>query len=377
MDPYLFKHLLRKPWNTVSSIVFCTAICCLICFLSTYAENQEKELKNVQENMAIKCVVTNARGNQTTELGIRAKYINFVMDESSPFHKYVKDIETTKEFYDGNSGIDYIGISSETCSDDLNPAMGGSYVTDIDFMNSSDFVCIVPESQYEALNGKTLTVDIYDPRARNEDMSIRHKVYDFQVVGYYPGDSSTVYIPIKTAINMASSIAMNGNYKIEEMSFTVKDNTLLDEMKKAALDVFVEAKPENDRISVYFALVFYDSNYLTTVSTLKQSIESTKFLVPFIMLLGLGLGFIISFLSTRSENRRYALMRAIGMTKGKLFFSVLREQSVIPLTVAVLTAIIFTASIPALEFFLFYEIGCIVAVIRAVSVRPMTILRED
>ena len=95
------------------------------------------------------------------------------------------------------------------------------------------------------------------------------------------------------------------------------------------------------------------------------------------MLLGLGLGFIISFLSTRSENRRYALMRAIGMTKGKLFFSVLREQSVIPLTVAVLTAIIFTASIPALEFFLFYEIGCIVAVIRAVSVRPMTILRED
>ena len=378
MNIYLLKHLGRKPWNTVATVFFCAVLCFLICFLSSYAARQEKELLNVQENMDIKCVITNARGNQTTELGIRAKYIDFVMNESSPFHQYVGEVETSKTFYvENDKNYPYIGVSSEIVSDDLDPAMGGAYVAEIDFMNSSDFVCLVSMGEYEALKDKTLTVDIYDPRAKNEDNTVRHKVYSFRVVGYYAGEGSVVYIPIRTAITMSSQIAMNGYYKFEEMSFTVKDNTRLKEMKETAKEVFIEAKPDNDRNAVDFALVFYDSNYLTTVANLKQSIGSVNFMLPFIMMLGLGLGFIISFLSTKGESRRYALMRAVGKTRVGLFFSVMCEQSIIPLFVAALCSVVFFAPLAALEFFLFYEIGCVVAVIKVVSVRPMTILRED
>ncbi len=376
MDPYFLKHLLRRRLNTLASAVFCIILCALICFLSVYADNQESELRDVRENMDIRCVVTNARGNQTTELGIRAKYIDFVMNEDSPFHVYVRDVETSKRFYTAD-GVDFIGVSSEVCSDRLNPAMGGAYHTNVDFMNSSDYVCLVSGEKYESLKDETLTVDLYDPRAKNENDTVRHKVYSFRVAGYYPGEGDTVYIPIKTAISMASEIAINSYYKVEEMSFFVKDNSTLDEMKKLAKEVFIEAKPDNDRVSVNFALVFYDSNYLTTVATLKQSIESTRFLLPFIMALGLGLGFVISFLSTRGESRRYALMRAVGMTKGKLFLSVLREQSAIPFAAAALTAVVFAAPLASLEFFLFYEVGCMISVLRVVRVRPIIILKES
>ena len=375
MDPYFLKHLLRRRLNTLATAVFCTVLCTLICFLSVYVDRQERQLRDVEENMDIKCVVTNARGNQTTELGIRAKYIDYVMNEDSLFHSYVRDIVTSKRFYT-TDGVDFIGVSSEVCSDKLNPKMGGAYHTDEDFMNSSDYVCLVSGEKYEDMKDETFTVDLYDPRAKNEDNTVRHKTYSFRVTGYYVGEGDTVYLPIKTAISMASEIAMNGYYKIEEMSFFVKDNASLDEMKALAKEVFIEAAPENDRVSVNCALVFYDSNYLTTVATLKQSIESTRFLIPFIMALGLGLGFVISFLSTRGESRRYAMMRAIGMTKEKLFLSVLREQSAIPLAAAILTALIFASPMPSLEFFLFYEVGCMISVIRVVKVRPIMILKE-
>ncbi len=376
MDPYFIKHLWRKRINTVASAVFCAVLCALICYLSVYVAGQEKELQNVRENMDIKCVVTNARGSQTTELGIREKYINFVMDENSPFHPYVRDVITGKAFYD-EDGRSFIGVSNEVCADELNPEMGGFYHADVDFMASEDFVCLVSAEKYESLKGETISAEIYDPRAKNEDNTVRHRPYSFKVVGYYAGEGDTVYLPIKTAITMASKIAMNGYYKIEEMSFFVKDNSTLDEMKALAKEVFIEAKPTNDRISVNFALVFHDSNYLTTVATLKQSIESTRFLIPFIMALGLGLGFVISFLSTRGESRRYALMRALGMTKGKLFLSVLREQSIIPLFVALVAAAVFLAPLPAFEFLICYEAGCMISVLRVVRVRPIIILKES
>lgn len=376
MDPYFLKHLLRRRLNTVASAVFCLVLCALICYLSVYVDKQEAELQSVRESMDIQCVVTNARGNQTTDLGIRAKYIDYVIDESSPFHPYVRDVKMTKRFYTSDD-VDFIGVSSETCADVLNPAMGGAYHGDIDFMNSTEPVCIVSASAYEALEGEVLTVDLYDPRAKNEDNSVRHKEYSLRVVGYYAGEGSTVYLPIRTAIAMSAEIAINGYYKVEEMSFLVNDNSTLDEMKELAREVFIEAKPENDRVSVNFALVFYDSNYLTTVATLQQSIESTRLLIPFIMSLGLGLGFVISFLSTRGESRRYALMRAVGMTAKELFFSVLREQSAIPLAASAIVAAVFRAPLPALEFFLFYEVGCMISVLRVVRVRPITILKEN
>lgn len=376
MDPYFIKHLWRKRISTAVTAVFCAVLCALICYLSVYVANEEAELENVRENMDIKCVVTNARGSQTTDLGIREKYIDFVMDEDSPFHPYVRDVVTTKYFYDeGNRS--FIGVSNEVCVDVLDPAMGGSYRTDVDFFNSSDYVCLVSAEQYETLKGTTVSAEIYDPRAKNEDNTVRHRPYSFQVVGYYAGEGDTVYIPIRTAIEMASKISSRGYYKLEEMCFFVKDNSKLDEMKKAAKEVFIEALPTNDRVSVNFALVFYDSNYLTTVATLKQSIGSTKLLLPFIMALGLGLGFVISYLSTRGESRRYALMRALGMTKGKLFFSVLREQSAVPAAVAVITAVVFASPLPALEFLLFYEAGCMISVSRVIKIRPVIILKES
>ena len=113
------------------------------------------------------------------------------------------------------------------------------------------------------------------------------------------------------------------------------------------------------------------------MAALEQNIQRTALLVPLILLVSLGVGFLVSVLPTRSERRTYALMRTLGMTRGRLFGSILREQLLLPTTAAVFCAIAAGKPLSALSYLIFHTIGCCIAVVRSVRVPPTAILREQ
>ena len=125
------------------------------------------------------------------------------------------------------------------------------------------------------------------------------------------------------------------------------------------------------------ALKIYDEQYRATVAALEQNIQRTALLVPLILLVSLGVGFLVSVLATRSERRTYALMRTLGMTRGRLFGSILREQLLLPAIAAVLCAVAAGKPLSALSYLISHTIGCCIAVIRSVRVPPTAILREQ
>lgn len=100
-------------------------------------------------------------------------------------------------------------------------------------------------------------------------------------------------------------------------------------------------------------------------------------MLPVILLLSLGVGFLVSFLATRGERRTYALMRTLGMTRGKLFASILREQILLTLLAAAAAAGITGRFRPAIWYLVCHSVGCCIAVIRSVRVAPTAILREQ
>jgi hypothetical protein len=162
------------------------------------------------------------------------------------------------------------------------------------------------------------------------------------------------------------------------VAFFAADNEKLPEIYEVSGKVFGTVDPNaGDRAFLQIAMTIYDGQYRATVTALEQNIVRTGYLLPIVLLLGLGVGFLISFLFTRSERRTYALMRTLGMTRWRLFGSILREQLIL-VAVAVLVATVLTREIiPGAVYFLCYGVGCTACIFRAIHVPPTAILREQ
>ena len=306
------------------------------------------------------------------------------MGEFYDLPKHIRDLRMVKE-YEINCPVLGIfdaylmGVTSERCAEDLDPAMGGGVVCgEASFYESEEMVCLVSQEAYAALgDDKTVKIMVTDPVIdRTENPELGWGSISFRVAGYYNGMGDTIYMPFAAALKLGTEISQRTS--CDSIAFLAADNRRLDALSEAASEFFGAVDPlANEHSTPKYALIIHDEQYRATVAALEQNIERTGHLLPLVSLLGLGTGLLISFLATRGESRTYALMRTMGMTRGKLFFSVLREQIVLP-AVSVLLVAVLTEEIPSAGFYLLcYATGCCAAVIRAVRTAPTAILREQ
>lgn len=388
MDPYVLKRLWRRPWMSLCSFLLAALLCFLLSCLADYRQGQEEKLQEIKENFEILCVATNLSGSNSTNLKIEPKVIDFVFDRETGLGSHVKEIQMTKrfdyvaptvtfEYFGGEMSV--TGVTDPRCAQVLDPGQGG-YVTWLEegFYESSDNICIVSQMTYDSLEEKVLPVYLTDPVSwkRWRDPQTGLATLELRVVGYYTGGGADVYIPFGTAQRLSEEACGKGG--CDAIAFLAADNEALEELQKAASPVFRPVNPliGNTKDS-NLALKIYDEQYRATVAALEQNIQRTALLVPLILLVSLGVGFLVSVLATRSERRTYALMRTMGMTRGRLFGSILREQLLLPTTAAVFCAIAEGKLLSALSYLIFHTIGCCIAVVRSVRVPPTAILREQ
>lgn len=384
MDPYLLKRLWRRPWLSLCSLILSGVLCFLLCFLSGYQQEQQNKLLETQESFEVLCVVSNVRGNQTTSLRLWSWAEYFVTSDEFELHNYVKDLRMTKEYEVSSLDLGVMdvlatGVTNQRCSERLDPDLGGGtqYITDA-FYTSEELICLVSEDVYSQLGeDKTVTLALRDP-AINEyrETELGFGTYEFQVAGCYNGKGANLYIPFPTA--QAISVEISQRTTVDSIAFLAADNRKLAELSEAASLKFKTVDPYGlDTLGTSAALTIHDEQYRATVAVLEQNIERTAYLLPVILLLSLGMGFLISFLATRGESRTYALMRTLGMTKGRLFASVLREQLLLTVFAVVLIALLTGDPLPAVFYLACHSVGCCAAVIRSIRVSPTAILREQ
>lgn len=373
---------------SLCSFLLAALLCFLLSYLADYRQGQEEKLQEVKENFEILCVATNLSGSNSTNLKIEPKVIDFVFDRETGLGSHVKEIQMTKrfdyvaptvtfEYFGGEMAV--TGVTNPRCAQILDPGQGG-YVTWLEegFYESSDNICIVSQMTYDSLEEKVLPVYLTDPVSwkRWKDPQTGLPTLELRIVGFYTGGGADVYIPFRTAQRLSEEACGQGG--CDAIAFLAADNEALEELQKAASPVFRSVNPliGNTRDS-NLALKIYDEQYRATVAALEQNIQRTALLVPMILLVSLGVGFLVSVLATRSERRTYALMRTLGMTRGRLSGSILREQLLLPTTAAVLCAIAAGKPLSALSYLIFHTIGCCIAVVRSVRVPPTAILREQ
>lgn len=383
MDPYLWKRIWHRPWLSLCTIIITVLMCVLMGFLMHYRQTQEEKLVEAQQSLEIFCQVSNGQGTATDNLHAPQEVLCHIYGEEAPLAPYIRDLLMTKdyEFWAPESGIaewnpthfgvTMKGMNSPECWEWINPEAGGiapQYFVD-DFWNSEDLLCLVSEGIYSELVSDTVDMLVHDPASSNNG---RVKV-TFTIAGTYPGSAGTVVISFGTAQKLAEKTTLRGC--LDSASFYVSDNLLLDEMTEIAAEQFEPVDPLS--ASGKFSLLIRDEQYRATTAVLEQNIQRTALLLPMVLLLGLGVGFLISFLATRNERRTYALMRTLGMTARKLFLSVLREQ-LVPVAQGALAGFLLSGELePVAAFLLCYGIGCAACVIKSIRVPPTAILREQ
>lgn len=387
MDPYLFKRLWRRPWLSLCSLVLSGVLCILMGILSGYRQNQQDRLEQTRAEYDILCVVTDRRGTRTEGLKMDGEVLSFVLDESSEgLGPHMRDLRITKEFeyvcytqglFD-QMDLKLVGVNSERCAPTLDPELGGqvTYLTE-DFYTQDGFQCLVSQELLMNLTGDKLMLDVEDPF-----ISARIREYvgsgsvELTVAGSYAGTGNVIYISFDAAQRLAQEIS--GRASCDSISFLAADNDNLDAIYSVAKRYFGVVDPNaGDKLAHKPALTIYDEQYRATVAALEQNIARTGYLLPIVLLLGLGVGFLISFLFTRSEGRTYALMRTMGMTRLRLFGSILREQMVLVAMAVALAWLLTRETGPTAVYFLCCSVGCAACILRAIRVPPTAILRDQ
>lgn len=384
MDPYLLKRLWRRPWLSLCSLILSGVLCFLICFLFDYRQEQQDRLTETQESFEVLCVVSNVTGTKTTSLRLWSWAEYFVTSDEYDLHNYVKDLRMTKEYAAtsldlGVSQVLLTGVTNERCADPLNPAMGGGVTLfDAGFFESEEPLLLVSEELYGTLDGEdTFELSIKDLAINPEtDPDLGHGNVEFRIAGFYSGKGTELYMPFPAA--QAISTQISHKTHTDSIAFLAADNLRLEELSEAASLKFKTVDPLGAQIDgVSAALTIHDEQYRATVAVLEQNIERTAYLLPVILLLSLGMGFLISFLATRGERMTYALMRTLGMTRGRLFASIIREQLFLAALAACVAGCCTGRAGPAGWYLLCHGAGCCIAVIRCVRSAPTAILREQ
>lgn len=397
MNPYLLKRLQRRPWLSLCSLILTAAMCFLLCFMTGYLERQERELEQTKVSFDILCVVTSRDGTRSSSLRMPSIYIGSV-GEDSGLYPHIRDLRITKELTYSSTDLyktdeseprsaPMLGVSGASCADALDPAVGGDvvYLTE-DFYQSSERICLVSEEHYRSLTKLQPDVEdgIYTISCLIEDPYINREIspewgrgrLELTVVGYYKGKGETIYLPFDACCSLVGEIS--GRISCDSIAFLASDNLHLEALAQAASEHYGEVVPGiSENADPAYALTIHDEQYRATLATLEQNIRRTQILLPLLLLLGFGMGFLISFLATRGEKRSYALMRTMGLTRGKLFASILLEQTLLPLLAAAAIGAVMANVVPCLMYLCCHCVGCAAVAIRAVRVPPTAILREQ
>lgn len=377
MSPFSLKRTLRSPGKHIAALLVCAFLAVMACYLSSYRADQQRKYDAARASAKVLCVVTDVTGTKSDNLYMGyGAYGAVTYGDHYRLPAYVKDPRMTKNFL-FNESQSLIAVTRPECAEELDPERGGSVTLfNEGFYDSSELICLISEEAYKSLDGDTVSGIVRDPIADSRFLTGSGiEQVDLTVAGYYGGVGTAIYIPFETGMTLCDTVS-NGR-RIDSLSFLANDNLKLDELKEAASDVFGSVDPYADPGTRIFALTVHDEDLSTTLAAIEQNIRRTNWLIPIVFALTLGAGFLMGFITTRSEKQTYALQRSVGTKKGKLLRGVLAEQLFPPLLACTAAGAAFFAPFPALITFLLYSSGCLTSAARAASASPAQLLREQ
>ena len=421
---YIFAYAIHRMKRSMKGCIALTllsfSIVLFLCILNDTIIKKQEQLKEVYKNLDVECVVSNVRGTQTDNIYIANYIVDLFLSEEStylgvkdeiPFSAYIKDLKLklTMKYEllgDGEeafisdmfSANDLIGLTHLSTVSTLTPENNIAITYFENYSEalflSEESVCIVSAELYQTLP-KDEAGNCY-MRLAVGDPGFSHKKFTeqrLQVVGTFEGDSLNIYCPWEISKELDTKIT--GIFYADSLSFSVKDNLQLDSFKELLARYFTYVDPTGTLkpftasdvlINYDYAITVYDDTLNKTVSTIRDNIKVLKILQPIIIMSSLFLAFLASFMFVRNRKQEFAIMRSLGTKKSVVFGEAFMEQFFLGLIGTSIGLIAYYAMyqyeiLPPLgniiAFLLCYLIGSSIVVYWIVSVKVMSILKEE
>lgn len=158
-------------------------------------------------------------------------------------------------------------------------------------------------------------------------------------------DNPDFYITDVRDGDMLYSIGVDGvtygSYSIEQtyrsVSFVLKNTEDLDGFKDAMEELGLSSVGRLSRMRL--SMVINEEQLQQTITMLDRHIAYMQTLFVIVYILTIGIGFVVSYLLTKSRRPEFAMMRSMGAGKGKTFFCFFAEQTILFIVGSLLGAV--------------------------------------
>lgn len=352
MLSYALKRMSRDAVKCLILILVTLSFTVLINELSLSLDTQYVKLDEAYSGLEVDAVITDTNGLETK---VYSQYIDMFNEEDGQYSKYVRDIclkRTIEYLVHEGAHIDpevelpsLIGITRVNADNNLS-SINGVEITyfegyDGSLFQSGGYVCIIPEYLYEEAVENADDIHYSGVRIDEEgDIEIYGYVYLYtreyvtvplklKVAGMYTNGEYDIYCPWLTMKEIAG-IELAGDLYSEGLSFTIKDNLLLDEFKNKASEHFVATGyAGGSSTGIQYAITVMDSQLIQTSTSLKRNISMLEKIKPILFVISAGIGFIACMLFIKNRKPEFANMRSMGTSKSAVFAEAFFEQSVL------------------------------------------------
>ena len=148
---------------------------------------------------------------------------------------------------------------------------------------------------------------------------------ELRVVGHVTGGpAQVIYCPFYQPMRSDNT---SEAFLVDTCSFTIRDNTRLEESKQAIydLELFGQPKLSNQENGLERGVLVQDEIFNKTVGEIRANLATLHKLLPILLILCTLISFFAGFLATRGRMKEFAVMRCMGMSKWRIFLLVVGE----------------------------------------------------
>ena len=408
---YALKHIYRSFMKCFSMMSIVLAFILLFCYFSNSIRIQGEKLDFVYKTIPIYVEVSDYRGNNRDDLALPdGFYVETFTLEKYEMSNYLKDISLKRELsvlYFGNAenlnsineSFKIIGITNLSNVKNSYAERGFDFEIefkeglDYDIFKESSNLCLVSEElliSAEKKMGDMISLSlitkasIHSRKDEFGNITIRPVDAKFEIAGVIKGGKiNEIYCSWGKAAELGA-LSDNCSTKYTDiLRATINDNYKLNEFKAKAKKDYVSVGEKMFTGTKFYALTVYDDIFTKALTQIQRNIQFLKAVYPLVVVFSFVIGYLVSYLFTRNRKKEVAVMRSLGISRFKVFITIMIELTAINVIGTLLGIVIchyllkINVTINEIALFLIANtLGAALSAIRISSGSVMAIMKD-
>lgn len=334
----LWKTIWSANWHrkgtSVLMVLSAGLIVLAVLLLGGLTARQERELEALIRDTKIHCVMTDSRGTGSDNLNMISAYVDNLLgyrhERGCYLDEYVTDVQALSvQSLMNPYGCELRRITAFGADERLS-RLEGAQIQLYDGWDESVFlsgegVCLLPETLFVTC-GDSIRED--ETGAKWISIASENRIKQVRIIGSFTaGNQGAIYVPF----GFTWQEGISESTLVRSCSFTIRDNTRLEEAKQALYQYYCKPSVANGPDAAPYGVLVQDQTYLESLTRLEGSLSTLRRLIPVLGVLGCCISLIATYVTTRSRRKEFAVMRCLGMSRWQIFRIVFSEQTVLAL----------------------------------------------